>query len=383
MNNGMQRLMNTAVIAGIALASSALAAQDATDPAAAGPAMPPPPVAVDDGIEAVKSALIGSWKTTSTEYNADADETGGTMWMSVSPINIAGLDNTLYVERAWDASKQHPFGQTILQVYRFKGDLRLRSLEFRLGAARSNIFAGLWAVPEAMPPLNANELIATLDYVVERTTTGFDAQTPYPYPTATSGACQLLSEFSINGDIMTSLDKGIATDGSVAWSSNDGSGYAWERAEMDIRVTKGEDGFVMIEYAGWDSPEATAGDQAFLDHVGQTEKGVVFWSAAQNRTLAQLTLPLADTPIEGLTRTLKDIRRGTARRTVVPPALGYGEIQTGQIPPNSTLYFMIDCVDYEEGELPQEPDPDAVPGDPADPHAGHNHPPVEGGGGGG
>ena len=72
-------ICTAAAIAGIAFSGSTLMAQDE-----AGPQLPPPPpapVVLDDGIEAVKAAFIGSWKTTSTEYNADADETGGTMWM--------------------------------------------------------------------------------------------------------------------------------------------------------------------------------------------------------------------------------------------------------------------------------------------------------------
>ena len=368
-------LISFAVLASCARANGA-AGQDEI-----GPAVPTLPAPVDEEFEAVKAALIGSWRAETNEPNPDLEGQGGVLWMSIAPITVEGLPDALYVERAWDTSLHHPFGQSIMQLYRFEGAIRIRTLEFRHGLERSDVFSGLWAVPESIPALNADELFATLDFDIIGSDGTFQARTPYPYPTASGGACQLLSEFEVSGDRLRSKDTGIAPDGSVAWSSNEGNGYEWERAEMDIRVRKDDDGFVMIEYAGWDSAPGGEGDVVFLDHVGQTGQGAVFWSATINRTLAKFVLPLSDTPLEGLTRTLADIRVGTIRRTIVPASLGYGEVATPQIPPNSTLYFMIDCVGYEKGEPapPHEPDAPAEGDDrpPTDP-PGRGDPPPPG-----
>jgi hypothetical protein len=73
-------------------------------------------------------------------------------------------------------------------------------------------------------------------------------------------------------------------------------------------------------------------------------------------------LPINVSP-EGVNRALQGIREGMIRRVVVPPALGYGEQQAGQIPPNSTLYYLFECVRMEEGE--SKVDEGGDPGDQA------------------
>ena len=368
-------LISLAMLAPGTLASGA-AAQDEV-----GPFLPAPQHPVDEEFEAVKTALVGSWRAETNEPNPDADGPGGVLWMSIAPITVEGLSDALYVERAWDTSLHHPFGQSVMQLYRFEGAIRIRTLEFRHGLERSDVFSGLWVAPESMPALNADELYATLDFAVSGSDGTFQAKTPYPYPTASNGACQLISEFAVSGDTLRSIDTGIAPDGSVAWSSNEGNGYEWRRAEMDIRVRKDDDGFVLIEYSGWDSPEAGPGDIAFIDHVGQSGKSFRFMSSARAGSLTRLLLPAAGAQPEGLNRTLKDLRRGTIRRSVVPPGIGYGDVAVAQLPPNSTLYFMIDCVAYEKGEPAPTREPDAPAADddppPTEP-SGQGDPPPPG-----
>jgi len=338
-------VLGGAVCAGLMTFSGATA-QDAVGPAAAAVAEPRP---VDQGLVAIMDALKGSWKAQTSETNPETGERGGTMWMHISDIEVEGFGHTLYVERAWESHLHRPFGQTIFQLYRFEGEPRLRTLSFRRGTERASVLAGLWNVPEAMPLILQSDVIATLDFEVRGSSGTYTGRTPHPYPTAEGGAVLMNSEFRVDGDQLQTADAGIAPDGSVAWSSNLGDGYTWERAETAIRVTEHDDGLIFIDYAGWDGREGSRGDVAFIDYLGQTGDNFVFWSAVTSGSLARVMLPINVSP-EGVNRALQGIREGMIRRVVVPPALGYGDRQAGQIPPNTTLYYLFECVRIEEGE---------------------------------
>jgi hypothetical protein len=55
---------------------------------------------------------------------------------------------------------------------------------------------------------------------------------------------------------------------------------------------------------------------------------------------AAASLPMKDL-IRGWSNGLQMMRYGGASRLIVPPALGYGSVQSGPVPPNSTLCFDI------------------------------------------
>ncbi|MDR6127993.1 hypothetical protein QE452_002657 [Sphingomonas sp. SORGH_AS438] len=50
--------------------------------------------------------------------------------------------------------------------------------------------------------------------------------------------------------------------------------------------------------------------------------------------------------VPGFSEALKLMPKGAKYRVWIKPSLGYGERQTGPIPPNSTLVFDIDLLDF-------------------------------------
>jgi FKBP-type peptidyl-prolyl cis-trans isomerase len=51
--------------------------------------------------------------------------------------------------------------------------------------------------------------------------------------------------------------------------------------------------------------------------------------------------------IPGFAEGVLGMKVGGKRRVIIPPALGYGNVQNGPIPPNSTLTFDITLVRVE------------------------------------
>lgn len=85
-------------------------------------------------------------------------------------------------------------------------------------------------------------------------------------------------------------------------------------------------------------PRPSAGDTVTFDYEGQLVTGEIFDSSFERGT--PLTGPI-DGFVPGFTEALKLMRPGDEWIVWIPPALGYGNRETGPIPANSVLRFKL------------------------------------------
>lgn len=80
-----------------------------------------------------------------------------------------------------------------------------------------------------------------------------------------------------------------------------------------------------------------------INYKGMLPDGTVFDQAER--------MPMAlDEVVPGFALGLVQMQRGGRYRLTIPPQLGYGPRGVGPIPPNSTLVFEIDLIDFKTPE---------------------------------
>ncbi len=84
-----------------------------------------------------------------------------------------------------------------------------------------------------------------------------------------------------------------------------------------------------------------------VNYTGTLEDGTVFDSSLKpGRDSLRFTLGVNQV-IAGWDQGLIGMRVGEKRKLIVPPEMGYGDQEMGDIPPNSTLFFEVDLLTVE------------------------------------
>ena len=107
-------------------------------------------------------------------------------------------------------------------------------------------------------------------------------------------------------------------------------------SQVDLRLGSGTEAasgtVVTVNYTGF-----------LYDPTQPDGKGLVFDTSLTSTPLI-FTLGIGSV-IQGFDRGVTGMKVGGARRSVIPPSLGYGASRNNSIPPYATLVFDIDLID--------------------------------------
>ncbi len=362
------------LLAAAVLAAAALGAPALCTPALAqDDAQAWAPTWSDEGIASVATMLTGSWRTTNA-----VDEFGGEgqadIVMNVAPLAVDGMGDTLYVETARSDALWEPYRQAVFQLYRYKGQIRLRTYELLADDVTRAAFAGLHAAPELFPELSRDDLIATLDVALSEGNGSYSGSTPYPYPTGVGGAVEMTSQVTLTDSTFTTADRGFDANGSVVWGAGENAAYTFERVEPMITADHREGGVIVIDFVNPGEDVARDGDKIHTHYTGWLASGAKFDSSRDRGRAFIFDHPSAPgRMIAGWTAANNGISVGTHRKVYLPWEVAYGERgnPAAGIPSQSDLLFQIECLYIEH------PDTPATEGGAADDgidHTGHNHP---------
>ena len=130
----------------------------------------------------------------------------------------------------------------------------------------------------------------------------------------------------------------LATAAAIAGCDDSPTAPAPAFAQTDLRVGTGaaaaNGNTLTVHYTGW-FYDASKGDQKglqFETNVGGTPFPFVLGTGQV---------------IAGWEQGLVGVQAGGIRRLVIPPALAYGTVRHGPIPPNSTLVFEVEVTAVE------------------------------------
>lgn len=106
------------------------------------------------------------------------------------------------------------------------------------------------------------------------------------------------------------------------------------------------DGLEWRDYSLGEGPAAGPGSKLRFDYVGTLADGTVFDSTYERAQPFACELG-QNRIIPGLERGLDGVRAGMQRKIVIPPALGYGEVERAPIPAHSTLVFYVSVLSVD------------------------------------
>ncbi len=89
------------------------------------------------------------------------------------------------------------------------------------------------------------------------------------------------------------------------------------------------------------------GDQVLVHYTGKLANGTVFDSSIERKKPITFQLGVGKV-IKGWDEGIALLRKGGQAKLIIPPELGYGNRDMGSIPPNSTLYFDVNLIDFKK-----------------------------------
>ncbi len=343
--------------------------QPAAQPAAEAPKPEPklidPPqinaTYTDEEIAKAAEMLTGMWITTTPVSQIEGDDSSNIV-MTVGPARVAGHDDMLYGELAREDSLATPYRQFFYQIYRFKGQLRLRTFDLRSEQA-SRALMGMATIPVMFPQtITASDMYPTIDIDLKASGNGFQGKSPAAYPDHRGGAVQMTSAIAFDGQTISVTDIGYGPEGDVAWEVGRDGGVEFKRDDSLVSVDYYDDRLIIVHFVEPESEPIQDGDWMVIHYLGRLTDGTKFDASFDRGEPFRYKYP-ATNLVQGWNRGVEGMTKGSRRRVVIPPALGWGERAMGPIPPNSTVIFDVECVFIEKDTT--EPAPTTEPAQPA------------------
>ena len=314
----------------------------------------------DENIAAVAKMLTGTWISAQpiTEIDGEGESK---IVLTVSPARVQGLTDVLYCETARADSVATPYRQSFFQIYRFKGNLRLRTFDVRSENA-ANALTGASLVPGMFPTtITAADVFPTIDIDLQKDGQGYKGSSPAAYPDHRGGAVQMTSAIAFDGETISITDVGYDSEGNTAWEVGRDGGAEFVRTEDLVDIDYYDDQLVVLHFAEPEGEPIQEGDWMVIHYLGRLTDGTKFDSSFDRGEPFRYKYP--GTLIPGWIRGTEGMTKGSRRRFIIPAALGYGDRAVGPIPPGSTLVFDVECVFIEKEEAPA--DLNAAPAEPA------------------
>lgn len=303
----------------------------------------------DDEIAKAAEMLTGTW-VTSEPVTVIGGGDASNIVMSIGPARIAGLDDVLFCEIAREDNVASPYRQSFYQFYRFKDQLRLRTLDIRSEQA-SQALMGMSYLPVMFPnTIVASDVYPTIDIDLASNGSSYSGSSPGAYPDHRGGAVQMTSSISFDGETISVTDIGYGSDGDVAWEVGRDGGVEFVRAESAVDIDYYDDRLIVMHFTEPEGEPIQEGQWMVIHYLGRLTDGTKFDSSFDRGEPFRYQYP--GSLIEGWIRGTEGMTKGSRRRIVIPPELGYGDRAVGPIPPGSTLVFDVECVFIEDAQRP-------------------------------
>lgn len=348
-----------AALCSVWLSGPVLALQPPAAPADLPPVVKPAPATTDQEILDALAMLTGSFK-------AEAAGEQPALTLHTAVINIEGLDNALYFEINRADTPQAAFSQGVFHFFRQtidgKSELRLRVFTFeRVGPGFGEAMVGLWLAPDAFPALTVSQLTPMIDVVLTRQGDRF-AGSGGPAPINRAGATLLVSSFDLSRDSVRISDRGVKPDGSEGFGpAANQPAMNFTRFQPALQAVRHPGGLITYDLVAGEGIRADNGDAVAFQYTGWLRADGFRFDTSRQEGRQPLQFSLPGQLIQGWNVGVPGIQKGTVRRLVIPPGMGYGE--SGQprarIPGNAWLVFEAECVYLKDNPPPPPPEPPA------------------------
>jgi FKBP-type peptidyl-prolyl cis-trans isomerase len=120
---------------------------------------------------------------------------------------------------------------------------------------------------------------------------------------------------------------------------------SWEIDSTKIITSKSGLKYVILQPGT--AEKADSADLVTVHYTGFLPTGKIFDSSVERDEPFKFRLKLQPV-IPGWEEGIQMIGKGGKAKLIIPPALGYGAVPVGSIPPNSTLIFDVEVLDVEK-----------------------------------